>query len=241
MRKFPLLLSGAVLGWCLLASSGPVSGAEPLPLVHAEDFEKGADNWQPMDPTQWKVKKTDQGQVFSQHEKKTKYKPPHRSPTNIAILKDVVVGDFELKTKVQSTHADYGHRDACLVFGYQDPSHFYYVHLGKQGDDHANQIFIVNDAPRTKISLTTTPGTNWQERWHDVKIVRKVADGTIEIYFDDMDKPAMTAKDKAFAWGQIGVGTFDDTADYDNLELRGNKVTKPTDAKPEAAKKEATK
>ncbi|WP_425618977.1 hypothetical protein NA78x_002702 [Anatilimnocola sp. NA78] len=204
------------------------AAAEPLPIVYSEDFEKGADNWQPMDPDQWKIKKTDKGQVYSQHEKKSKYKPPHRSPTNIAILKDVTVGDFELKTKVQSTHTDYGHRDACLVFGYQDPSHFYYVHLGKQGDDHANQIFIVNDAARTKISLTTTPGTNWQERWHDVKIVRKVADGTIEIYFDDLEKPVMTAKDKTFAWGQIGVGTFDDTADYDNLELRGVKADKTT-------------
>lgn len=43
-------------------------------------------------------------------------------------------------------------RDACLVFGYQDPSHFYYVHLGKQADDHANQVFIVNDAAQLKIS-----------------------------------------------------------------------------------------
>ncbi|QDU27908.1 hypothetical protein ETAA8_29990 [Anatilimnocola aggregata] len=219
-------IGGVVLGLGSLLSTSAVTAADQLPVVYTEDFEKGADNWQPMDPAQWKVKKTDQGQVFSQHEKKTKYKPPHRSPTNIAILKDVVVGDFELKTKVQSTHVDYGHRDACLVFGYQDPSHFYYVHLGKQGDDRANQIFIVNDSARAKISLTTTPGTNWEERWHDVKVVRKVADGTIEIYFDDMNKPVMTAKDKTFAWGQIGVGTFDDTADYDNLELRGVKVEK---------------
>ena len=42
--------------------------------------------------------------------------------------------------------------------------------------------------------------------------MRKVADGTIEIYFDDMKKPLMTANDKTFAWGQIGLGTFDDAA-----------------------------
>ena len=214
----------------ILIRSTATSAAEPLPVVYSEDFEKGAGNWQPFDPDQWKVKKTDQGQVYSQFEKKSKYKPPHRSPTNIALLKDVVVSDFELKTKVHSTHADYGHRDACLVFGYQDPAHYYYVHLGKQADDHANQIFIVNNEARKKISITSTTGTNWQERWHDVKIKRNAADGTIEIYFDDMDKPVMTAKDKTFTWGQIGVGTFDDTADYDNLELRGTKVAKPSAA-----------
>ena len=51
------------------------------------------------------------------------------------------------------------------------------AHLGKKTDDHANQIFIVNAAPRQKISTTTTPGTNWDDAWHHVKIVRRVADG----------------------------------------------------------------
>jgi hypothetical protein len=97
----------------------------------------------------------------------------------------------------------------------------YYVHLGKKADDHANQIFIVNGADRKKISLTSTPGTDWDDNWHTVKIVRKPSDGTIEIYFDDMQKPVMTANDKTFAHGRIGVGTFDDTADWDDITLRG--------------------
>ena len=57
-----------------------------------------------------------------------------------------------------------------------------------------------------------------------MKIIRKPADGTIEIYFDDLQKPVMTAIDKTFAHGRIGVGTFDDTADWDDIVLRGKKV-----------------
>jgi hypothetical protein len=204
-----------LIAFCRLAS------ADELPVVYQEDFEKGADHWQPLDARQWQIKKTDKGQVYSQHEKKSEYKPPHRSPTNVALLKDVVVGDLELTAKVLSTHPDYGHRDAVIVFGYQDPAHFYYVHLGKQADDHANQIFIVNDAARTKTSLTSTSGTNWDDEWHTVRVVRKTADGTIEIFYDDMSKPVMTAKDKTFAAGQIGVGTFDDTSDWDDIVVRG--------------------
>src|SRR5262245_38805760 len=196
------------------------------PVVFEENFEKGADRWEPQDKSQWQIKKTDQGQVYSQFKKETTYKPPHRSPTNVALLKDLVVGDMELTAKVRSTHPDYGHRDAVIFFGYQDPSHFYYVHLGKQADDHANQIFIVNNAPRTKISITSTSGTNWTDDWHNVKVVRKPSDGTIEIYFDDMTKPVMTAKDKTFGPGRIGIGTFDDTADYDDIVVRGVKVEK---------------
>jgi len=198
--------------------------ADPLPIVFQEDFEKGADRWQPQDPLQWKIEKTDKGQVFSQFEKKTNYKPPHRSPTNVALLKDVAFGEMEFTGRVKSTHEDYGHRDAVVFFGYQDPSHFYYVHLGKQADDHANQIFIVNDAPRVKISLTSTSGTNWTDNWHTVKVIRKPSDGTIEIYFDDMQKPVMTAKDKTFGPGRIGVGTFDDTCQWDDIVVRGTRV-----------------
>jgi hypothetical protein len=194
---------------------------DKLSVVFEENFEKGADRWEPQDKAQWQIKKTDQGQVYSQHKKETTYKPPHRSPTNVALLKDVVVGDMELTAKVKSTHPDYGHRDAVIFFGYQDPAHFYYVHLGKQADDHANQIFIVNGAPRTKISLTSTSGTNWTDAWHNVKVVHKPSDGTIEIYFDDMTKPVMTAKDKTFGPGRIGVGTFDDTSDWDDIVIRG--------------------
>lgn len=205
--------------------------ADELPVAFEENFENGAGRWEPMDPGQWQIKKTDKGQVYSQHEKKSAYKPPHRSPTNVALLKEVVFGDLELTAKVRSTHPDYGHRDAVVVFGYQSPSQFYYVHLGKQADDHANQIFIVNNAARTKISLTSTSGTNWDDNWHTVRVVHNPATGDIAIYFDDLEKPVMTAKDKTFSRGRIGVGTFDDTSDWDDIVIRGKLGggTDPTD------------
>jgi hypothetical protein len=222
MKAFPTLLALSVFA----CAGTPATAAEPLPVVFEENFENGAGRWQPLDAGQWQIKKTDRGQVYSQFEKKSAYKPPHRSPTNVALLKDIAFGEMELTARVLSTHPDYGHRDAVIVFGYQDPAHFYYVHLGKQADDHANQIFIVNDAPRTKISLTSTSGTNWDDNWHTVRVVRRPADGTIEIYYDDMQKPVMTAKDKTFAWGRIGVGTFDDTSDWDDIVVRGKVESK---------------
>jgi hypothetical protein len=199
---------------------------EPTGVKYHDDFEKGADKWEPMDKSIWTLRQKDDNYVFSQHKKDSKYKPPVRSPVNIALLKENDVGDFSLTAKVLSTHKDYGHRDAVLVFGYQDASHFYYVHLGKETDDHANQIFIVDGSPRTKISTKTSKGTPWDEKWHDVKIVRHAADGTIEVYFDDMKTPAMTASDKTFAHGRIGIGSFDDTTDWDDIKLEGTAAKK---------------
>lgn len=195
---------------------------QKLPLLFEEDFEKGANRWQPTDPNAWKIVETKAGKVYSQFQQ-SKYTPPHRSPFNFALLNDVKVGEMILEARLQTTARDYGHRDMCVIFGYQDSAHFYYVHLGQQTDDHANQIFIVNNAPRVKISTRTTAGTKWDDRWHKVRIVRRPATGEISIYFDDMEKPVMTATDKTFGRGQIGIGSFDDTGNWDDIKIHGVK------------------
>ena len=115
--------------------------------------------------------------------------------------------DFELTVRVQNTNKKAGrHRDLCIFWGYQDPNHFYYVHIGAKADPHACQIFIVNDAPRTMITVDQAKGTPWTDGWHDVKVVRRVDDGTMEVYFDDMKKPYMTAKDKTFTGARSASG-----------------------------------
>ncbi len=187
-----------VLLFALGVPCDAVQAAEELPLVFREDFENGADRWKPFDPKSWKVRKTPEGQVYSLV-RDSEYRPPHRSPVNIALLEEVTVSDFVFDVRLQSTVPDYGHRSLVLVFGYQDPAHFYYVHFGKVTDDHANQIFIVNDSPRVKVSTKTTPGTNWDDAWHRARIVRDVTSGTIDVYFDDLQTPVMTAEDKTFA------------------------------------------
>lgn len=197
-----------------------------LPLLFSDNFEHGMGKWQPTDRAAWKLVEAHGGHAYSQF-KASDYKPPHRSPLNIALIKNVVVGDFDFEADLHSTKPDYDHRDMCIVFGYQDPAHFYYVHFGKKTDEHANQIFIVDAAARRKISTKTTAGTNWDDRWHRVKIARRVDLGTIEVYFDDLEHPVMQARDTTFAWGQLGIGTFDDTGEFDNVELYGREVMPP--------------
>ncbi len=200
--------------------------ADDLQSIVIEDFEQGDARWKPTDAAAWRIADSPQGKVYQLFQQ-SKYEPPFRSPVNFALLDDVVVGSFVLEVKLQSTVKDYNHRSMVLVFGYQDPSHFYYVHFGKKTDDHANQIFIVNGTPRTKISQRTTPGTPWDDAWHRVKIVRSARDGRTAVFFDDLDNPAMTAVDTTFAWGQIGLGAFDDLGNFDDVALSGAIVERP--------------
>jgi hypothetical protein len=203
---------------------------ETLPLLLNEDFEHGFSRWQTTDPKGaepvWKIIEIEpKGNHALRVTGRSKYKPPFISPLSIALLKDVNVSDFELTAHVQQTSPKPGpHRDLCFFWGYQDPSHFYYAHLGSKADEHACQIFIVNNAPRTMITVKQAKGTPWTKGWHDVKVVRRVANGAMEVYFDNMETPYMTASDKTFTSGQIGIGTFDDNGNFDNVVLRGNKV-----------------
>ena len=188
--------------------------------VFSADFESGIEDWELIDDG-WKHQFSGNSKVLSLFKKKSNYSPTHRSPTHIALIKGNEVTDFQLDLRIQSTHEDYDHRDVCLFFGYQSPSEYYYVHLGKKMDPNSNQIFIVNNKDRAKISLTTNEGTNWDKRWHSVRVQRDATTGDIHVFFDDMNKPAMTAKDNTFTQGRIGVGSFDDTANFDNLKLIG--------------------
>jgi hypothetical protein len=195
-----------------------------MPLVLEESFEKGdAERWQPSDASAWKVVEEGDNHVYSLV-KDCKYSPPVRSPNNFSLVKEVTVSDFVMEVRMKSTEPEYGHRDMCVFFGYQDASHFYYVHLGSKADAHANSIFIVNGEPRVSIAEERTTGTKWDDEYHTVRVVRDVKTGKINVFFDDMKKPVMVATDKTFTWGRVGVGSFDDTGNFDDVRLWGVKV-----------------
>ena len=208
----------------VVAASAGAAEKFDLPLLFEDDFEKGSDAWEPTDASAWKLNDNDGGKAYGITKRGSSYKPPHRSPYHISLIKDVEAGDFVLTLKIKSTLDTGGHRDACLFFNYQDPANFYYVHLGKRADPHSCQIMIVKDAPRKMITQKQTTGVPWDDDWHNVKVVRRVADGTIEIYFDDMDTPVMAAVDKTFGTGRIGIGSFDDMDDFDDVKLYGKKA-----------------
>lgn len=201
-------------------------------LLYTQDFvqPESLNDFALTDPKAWKITSAENGPAALELLKRREYTPPHRSPFNFALLKDWMFGDFVIELDCLQTGREYGHRDMVVVFGFQNPSQFYYTHIATKGDDHANQIFIVNNAPRTKISKVSNKGNNWGlNEWRHVRVERKLADGTIKVFFEDMNTPIMVAKDETFGPGWIGFGSFDDTGKIKNVKIWG----------PSAEKKEA--
>ena len=152
---------------------------------------------------------------------KSAYKPPHRSPLSIALIEGVEVQDFDLDVDLLQTGRNYGHRDLCLFFGLQSNSRFYYTHLATSPDQNAHNVFLVNDAPRTNLIAPLEQGIDWgRDVWHHVRVERRVADGTVKVFWDHAAEPVLVAEDRTFDWGRIGFGSFDDSGLVRNIVLR---------------------
>ena len=237
MRVCSVTLTVAI-AWAfgVIGSQALANGAGPdIPagyrLLYSQDFEKEAAiaDFEFTDPARWQLTQKGDNRVL-ECLGSSKYKPKVRSPGTIALLSDRLFADFVLEVDLLQTGREYGHRDLCVFLGFTDPSKFYYVHLASKADPNAHNIFIVNDAPRTTIAKKTTEGIDWgQEQWHKVRIVRKIADGTVEVFFDDMTEPIMVAEDKTFGSGYVGFGSFDDSGLIDNIRIWAPQAeTKPS-------------
>lgn len=206
----------------LLTATVVVSEEPPLmngmPLLFEEDFDSGSDRWTMTDPKAWAVV-DDEGRDVLALRSSSEYQPRVRSPHSIALIKDFDVGSFVFEAVVKQTGRSYGHRDLCIFFGHQSPSRFYYVHLASRADDRAHSIFLVNDAARVSVAQERTDGTDWDDQYHRVRVTRDVKSGVIEVFFDDMSKPVMRTVDKTFTSGTIGLGSFDDTANFDTVRI----------------------
>jgi hypothetical protein len=200
------------------------SGAgDALPLLASHDFEDGsATGWRPHGT--WSVANQDGSHIYEL------VSPGERGevsgPRSRSLMADHDVSAFVFTGRLKS-NADPSNenRDICLLFHYQDPSHFYYVHLSATSDGLHNIIGLVNGTDRTKINLEpageTIPRLKDME-WHDFKVTCDADTGFIQAYLDDMKTPLLSTRDRTLTHGLVGIASYDDTGFFDDIELRGN-------------------
>lgn len=192
-------------------------------LLYSEDFEDNQllTDFTMTDANAWRISQNDGNYALELYQQ-SDYQPRVRTPRNIAFNNKEQFGSFVLEVDLLQTGREYGHRDMCIFYGIKDPSNFYYTHFATATDPHAHNIFLVNDEDRIKISSKTSEGIDWGENeWHTIRIERNIEEGTIKVYFDDLENPIMEATDKHFDYGYIGFGSFDDTGMVDNIKVWG--------------------
>ena len=212
---------------CLAGCTGiciRVGTAEDEPERYAQTFDSDAavNDFTFSDPAAWRHGSDGTNgwiELFAQSD----YTPPHRSPINIGLLKGLAVGNFTLSADLMQTGRDYGHRDMCVFFGFRGPAKFMYIHLSREADDNAHQVFVVDGSPRTPITTERSDGVDWGTgAWRAVRVAYDDATSTVQVYFDD---DLVLSSDRVpWSGGLIGFGSFDDEGRVDNIELAGESV-----------------
>ena len=169
-------------------------------------------------PEDWEI--LQEGSLGYLHMKRPRDPGIPRRPLQFVRLKGTKVGSFALDVKVRRAGGS-----MIVVFNYVDTLHFYYAHLsqdpGTKVDVH-NGIFIVDGGPRRRIAgLEASPALP-DRSWHDVRIVRDVRSGSIQVFLDKETKPRFSVVDHTFTNGQVGLGSFDETGDFALFRLNSN-------------------
>lgn len=139
-----------------------------------------------------------------------------RRPTMFALFKSACIGSFDL-----SVDARREGRSLMIAFGFQDRAHFYYAHVSSDDGYVAvhNGLFMVNGGERFRIAGHGSAPVLPKQDWHRVRVVRDVESGKIEVYADDDPAPRFSVTDKAFTYGWVGLGSFNESGDFDNLHI----------------------
>ena len=82
-------------------------------------------------------------------------------------------------------------RDVELIFGYESPTRFYYVHLAGITNAVHNGIFLVADADRRRLDQPDSVPQMKDQAWHHVRLERDPASGRIEIFMDGSTTPVL--------------------------------------------------
>lgn len=179
--------------------------------------------WEAHPPTNWELREEDGRRAF--HLVGPGMQGTIRAPTAYALLRDFDVGDFVFSGRIRCLAASENpNRDMIVVFHFQDPTHFYYVHLSAISDELHNIIGLVDGKDRVKINVEPPGGSTARlvdRGYHEFKVVRDTHTGDVRVYLDDMRAPILTARDRTLDHGLLGVGSFDDTGSFTDVILWG--------------------
>lgn len=222
------LMALPVLCGCLAPNRPPVEAAPLVTVFEQFQLDEPGENWAFRTPQLWRVAlEGDRHFLQMAIPPERPMLPGVRRPQEYAVYAPYEFRGFSFSTRVRCDRDPaIVHRDAVIIFGWQDDTHFYYAHLSGATDEWHNALVRVDGETRTAlVPLAQRPRpTLIDQAWHKVDVLRNVNTGTIEVYFDaydQEDKPIFRVVDRAYAWGHIGLGSFDDHASFANVKIEG--------------------
>jgi len=216
---------------CGETTTTPATRREIMHAAVRESFElPGADAWSFRTPELWSVA-GEQGRRYLQMAE-----PPDRPmlPGVCRVQEYAIYEPYEFRSFALSCFVRVDRdeavttRDVCILFGRKDDTHYYYVHLSGLSDEAHNTIMRVDGDTRVRLlpeGFRPSPVMT-DRNWHKVDVLRNCDTGLIQVYVDAFDeqsaRPYFEVSDKAYEWGFIGLGSFDNRAGFARVLIEGD-------------------
>jgi hypothetical protein len=123
--------------------------------------------------------------------------------------------DCDIKGEGTSTY-----RNAGIIFGYQDSTHFLFAEFCGSSTTGYNGIKRKSGTTLTKIAGNGSAATLTDvTTYHHIRVTRDLAAREIKCYFDDSSAPIFTSTFDSLKNGKVGLWANAKTAFFDNVEV----------------------
>jgi hypothetical protein len=201
------------------------SFSQELPLgyivQYSQDFsgKEALSDFSFSDPGYWRVA-GNKSNYYLELSEKPGYADSSGQPGMLAIISTEMYSDFIMELDIMKEGEEQAENGICIVYGFRDPSNYYYVRLASKAIADTHNVFLVRKQVLTKITTSTNPGNTLEnKKWNRVKVIRNILEKTITVYLNDMTNPVLTAKDRTLIMGYIGFGTAGTMGKIDNVNI----------------------
>lgn len=221
MKRFLLLipLTGA-LGASPELPPASKAPAPEFPVVFSETFDGGVATWTPRETSAWERTKTANPNL----KLTTRGEPgPFRAPLSWMVRGDAKPsGSFILTARgLCHTSLDVPGRDLLLLIGWNGPLDYTYIHFSAENSKVHNVIMRVKPDGREQLSHATQPVPKLLKKdWQTIRVWYDQPSGMLRCYVDDLETPMMTCQVGDLPTGAVGVGSFDDMVEFDDVVLK---------------------
>ncbi len=182
-------------------------------IYRTADGDDGSiDGWMPLTAARWGVEMDEGNPVY--YLNTSRYSRLGGGRLGEYSLRSANYGNFTFTAQARlgdditrNIYADY-----AVVFGFQDANNYYYALFNNT--QSATQLFKVVDGSRIELATATADWLN-DNAYHRIEVSR--VDDDITVSFDG--NLIMSANDSTFGVGKVGVGSFNDSAYFDDVSV----------------------
>jgi len=186
----------------------------------ADDFEDGnADDWNSLTLSRWEVVMDEGDMAYYLNTTKFGSQGGNRLGEHSLLSENYSDFTFTAQAKLGDSVANNKFADYAVVFGYQDPDNYYYV-LFNNNQSFTQLFKVINGSRSTALATAESDWLN-DNAYHSIEIKR--TGSAIRVHFDG--NLILSADDNSLGAGKVGVGSFNDSAYFDDVNVVGVTIT----------------